>query len=354
MRTKILLALSFSALCASAFLDSIFVEARDKTDDVRTEGDAADDSAIYINKKSPGKSLILGTDKNSGLSVFDIKGNRLQEFPDGEQNNVDIRYNFPLGNEKIPLIATGNRTTNTIDFYKVNQENNSVERVSVKEHPAGLEIYGSCFYKSPKTKKYYYFVNSKAGEVVQWEVQGGTDANIILTEVRRFLVGSQVEGCVADDNYEAFYIGEEKVGIWRYQAEPNSGEERYLIDGTDPETGHLVADVEGLALYRIGKKHGYLVASSQGENAFTIYRRDNGNYVGKFAVTYQGIPVENCDGIEIASNYLGFGYQTGMVVVQDGNKTHSRQSFKMVPWHSLAIKFFPPLAQGFNDPITQP
>lgn len=353
MRIKIFAAALLGSLCAWAVLNLVVVEATDKTDDVLTEGDAADDSAIYVNKKSPSQSLILGTDKNSGLSVFDLQGNRKQEFPDGEHNNVDIRYNFPLGKIRVPIIAVGNRTTNTIDFYKINQDKNIVERISVKEHAAGLEVYGSCFYQSSVDKRLYYFVNSKAGEVVQWEVQSTKDEKIVLTDVRRFNVGTQVEGCVADDHYKAFYIGEEKVGIWRYQAEPDAGNERTLIDSTD-ENGHLVADVEGLALYRVGKKFGYLVASSQGENAFNLYKRSDGAFVGKFAVSYQGKRVEDCDGIEISSNYLGLGFQTGMIVVQDGNETNPRQSFKMVPWNKLAISYFPPLAQAFIDPILQP
>lgn len=354
MKHRIFLVILFAAFGPLSYAKiplspaTVSVEASGKTDDVKSVGDAADDTAIYVNRKTPGKSLILGTDKHSGLSVFDLSGKRIQEFPDGDQNNVDLRYGFDLGTKSITIIGTGNRSTNTMDFYSIDQKTHEVERLSVKEHPAGIEIYGSCFYQSP-TKKLYFFVNSKEGEVVQWEISGTKDAKLQPKEVRRFDVGTQVEGCVADDHFQTFYIGEEEVGIWRYGAEPSSKETRHLIDSTTG--GHLVADVEGLALYRIGTKHGYLMASSQGENAFTIYDRKSGEYVGKFHVSYQGNRVEDCDGIEITSNYLNPSYPVGMIVVQDGNPIHQKQSFKMVPYHELALKFFPPLGMTLLDPL---
>lgn len=314
------------------------VEATGKTEDVKTSGDAADDSAIFVHPTKPSKSLIIGTDKHSGLSVFDLSGKRLQEFPDGDHNNVDLRYNFRFGQKDITLIGVGNRTTNTMDFYAIQENSNKVERLSVKKLPAGLEIYGSCFYQNPTSKKLYFFVNSKSGDVIQYELLGGS--TLRTKEVRNFDVGSQVEGCVSDDDYQRFYIGEEDVGIWRYSAEPNSNEPRVLVDNTS-FAGHLVADVEGLALYRIGSKEGYLLASSQGENAFTIYKRDDNSYVGKFHISYQGKLVMDCDGIEATSSYLNLTYPTGMVVVQDGNPTNSKQSFKLVPWYKIEFGLSP-------------
>lgn len=317
----------------------VIVDAIAKTDDVTSNGDAADDSAIYV-APIPSKSLILGTNKKVGLGVYDLAGKKLTEFADGEQNNVDLRADFPLGNEKITLIGAGNRTTNTMDFYAIKPNSQTVERLSVKSLPAGLEVYGSCFYQSPVSKKFYYFVNSKNGDVIQWEIIGTTP--LTAKKVRNFNVGSQVEGCVADDSRQQFYIGEEKVGIWRYSAEPNRGSSRVLIDSTGPG-GHLVADVEGIALYPVGKKDGYIIASSQGSNSFTIYQRESGEYVGQFSVRYEGKLVMDCDGIAISSSYLNLTYPAGIVVVQDGNPLNPKQSFKFVPWHKIALSFSPPL-----------
>jgi 3-phytase len=59
-------------------------------------GDSADDSAIWIHPANPSLSIIIGTDKNGSLDVYDLSGAVLQRIPI-ETNNVDLRYNFPLG-----------------------------------------------------------------------------------------------------------------------------------------------------------------------------------------------------------------------------------------------------------------
>src|SRR3546814_1233885 len=41
-------------------------------------------------------------------------------------------------------------------------------------------------------------------------------ATISGTELRRFAVGSQSEGCAVDDAAGQLYIGEEMKGVWRY------------------------------------------------------------------------------------------------------------------------------------------
>lgn len=73
------------------------VAATVETAPVPHTGDAADDPAIWINPSDPSQSTILGTDKLGGLAVYSLAGAQLQYRPDGEINNIDLRYNFPLG-----------------------------------------------------------------------------------------------------------------------------------------------------------------------------------------------------------------------------------------------------------------
>ena len=102
--------------------------------------------------------------------------------------------------------------------------------------------------------------------------------------VRSFDVGSQPEGCVADDELEYFYIGEEARGIWKYGANPQDGTARTSVDSTG-SGGHLTADVEGLTIYYASDGTGYLIASSQGSDEFVVYTREGSNqYVGTFEI----------------------------------------------------------------------
>ena len=59
-------------------------------------------------------------------------------------------------------------------------------------------------------------------------------------------------------------------------AEPNADTRRARVDSTGPD-GHLEPEVEGLALARGPARSGYLIASSQGDSSFAVYRRGGRN-----------------------------------------------------------------------------
>jgi 3-phytase len=336
-----LFGLFFSCILMAEKTEPVLINARIKTDDIGESGDAADDPAIYINQKDPAKSLVIGTNKKSGLRVYDMAGHLVQSLNDGAMNNVDLRDRVIIHGKKETLIAAGNRSTNSMDFYIVNKSSNRLQALSLGKHNAGIEIYGSCLYTNTRSKKTYFFGTSKSGEVAQWEILSSGAGLFELKRVRDLRLSSQVEGCVADDHYAYLYVGEEDVGIWRFGAEPDDQSAPLLIDSTN-EQGHLVADVEGLAIYQ-SAHHGYLLASSQGENAYNIYSRKNAAYIGKFQLMFNNKLLEDTDGIAITSNFINRQFPFGLMVAQDGSRQNAFQSFKYVSWTDIAFSFFPPL-----------
>lgn len=131
--------------------------------------------------------------------------------------------------------------------------------------------------------------------------------------VREFDVGTQPEGCVADDVLGHLYVGEEDVAIWKYGAEPGAGSARTQLDHTG-QGGNLVADVEGLAIYHAGPDRGYLLSSSQGNSTVVIYTREGANtLVGKFAVVENGTvdAVTGTDGLDVTNFALGPAFPAG-------------------------------------------
>ena len=229
----------------------------------------------------------------------------------------------------------------------------------------GITIYGSCMYRSPVDGSYYFFGNSKDGEVEQWRLFDDGFGLVDAVLVRSFVVGSKVEGCVADDENGYFFIGEENVGIWRYGAEPGAGTGRIQVDVTGVG-GNLTADVEGLTIYYGAGGTGYLLASSQGDNTFAIYDRAAPHaYVASFEIsesTALGIDaVENTDGIDVMNLGVGGAFQGGLFVVQDGDNPGANQNFKLVRWSDIAMSFTPPLlvdtsydVHGLPEPGTLP
>ena len=100
---------------------------------------------------------------------------------------------------------------------------------------------------------------------------------------------------------------------------------------------HLVADAEGLALAPAGAAGGYLLVSSQGDNAYSLYRLEDGRFVGRFRIAAGSLgSVEETDGIELALGDFGPSYPGGLFVAQDGENLPAAQNFKLVPWAAIA------------------
>ena len=184
----------------------------------------------------------------------------------------------------------------------------------------------------------------------QWRLDDG-GGRLSGTRVRSWTVGSQTEGCVADDANGWLFIGEEEVGIWRYDAEPTaSTAERVAVDRIgvgEPTGGHLSAHVEGLSIYAPpdgGPHDGFLVASSQGNHTYVVYdRAPPHTYRGTFRVGDGAGAVdgaEDTDGLHVVATPLGPRYPMGLLVVQDGiNRTpgasETNQNFKLVSWRDV-------------------
>lgn len=335
--------------CLVIFLVAILLASRPKgepvvqvaanleTDPVPSVGDAADDAAIWRHPLDPSQSTIIGTDKDSGLVVYDLLGEALQFLPDGKLNNVDLRYNFPLGDRSVAIVTAGNRADNSIAIYQVDVSTRKLENVRARKIIT-CSAYGSCMYQSLKTGKLYYIVNSKPrGVVEQWELYDNGIGKVDAKKVRSFEIGFSPEGCVADDELDFLYIGLQEKGIWKYGAEPGDGADHTVVDSTS-EGGHLARQVEGLALYYANDSTGYLIASSQGKNDFMIYRREGENdYLGTFTIVAgNGIDeVTHTDGIDVVSFNLGPSFPQGVFIAQDHRNDSGNQNFKIVSWRSI-------------------
>ncbi|HBY96439.1 MAG TPA: hypothetical protein DEP84_21265 [Chloroflexi bacterium] len=330
------------------------VAATVETEPMPHSGDAADDAAIWIHSTAPAQSTIIATDKQGGLAVYDLTGHQLQYLADGKMNNVDLRYNFPLGGRAVTLVTASDRSHDSLAVYQVNPTTRQLEDVAAAPILVGIgEPYGLCMYHSTASGRYYALVNDKDGTVEQWELFDNGAGRVAATAVRTFNVGSQTEGCVADDELGQFYIAEEAQGIWRYGAEPADSTARTLVDATGAG-GHLTPDVEGLSLYYASDGTGYLLASSQGSDTFVVYRREGCNdYLMTFEIVdSNGIDgVSGTDGIDVTNVGLDGAFPQGLFIAQDNKNDDGNQNFKLVPWQAIATAANPPLT---TDPAWDP
>jgi 3-phytase len=167
----------------------------------------------------------------------------------------------------------------------------------------------------------------------------------------------QFEGVVVDAERGILYAAQELVGLWRVELSPRlpklvkvpqsalfeptksfgrpywavPDEDEFACESSAPEAPppgtlaargnpavagqHLEADAEGLAIYSVGKKSGYLIASSQGDDTFHVFDRDRvRHHLGVFKL--EG--TAETDGHAIAKQALGSSFPFGLFVSQNG------------------------------------
>ena len=315
-----------------------------ETEPVPSEGDAADDPAIWIHPTDPALSLVLGTDKKGGLNVFGLNGKRLQIVSDGAMpNNVDVLYGVPIKEgERADMAIAGTRRKGQfgVTIWRIDPATRTLSEFGPA--PAftvldGGEPYGSCVYRSFTDGATYIFVSNKKGTVEQYRITATAPMPGITAQlVRTLQVGSQVEGMVADLDLGHLYVGEEDVAIWKYSAEPDGGSDRTAVAHVGEH--NLAADIEGLTIYDAPDGQGYLIASSQGNHTFAVFDRTGANPFVATIDPQAGTIADlgETDGIDVTSAPTSAQFPRGLFVAQDGKAPNGRQNFKFFAWPDVA------------------
>ncbi len=317
----------------------------------------ARDLAVWLHPTDISQSLIVASDQFSGVVLFQLDGGFLAQNTALQPIAVDLRYNFPLAGQRIALIAASQRVPNgMIGAFTISTDGGTqLQDVSVSSSISnvtpGTNIAGLAMYRSPVSGNYYAFITDTDGGLQEWQLFDDGTGHVNGSRVRTLGLGSAAEGCVADDLNSQLYVAEEAVGIWKIGAEPDAGTTRVLIDSTDG--GHLAAPVKGLALYRTHTGSGYLIASSQGNLTYAVYKREPGNaYVGSFQVD-GGVGPLKTNGLDVSNFGLDAAFPEGVFVAQNATSSDSNTgpNFKLVPWGVIARAFYPNLA---IDPTFDP
>ncbi len=322
----VLITLTLAACAPPAVVPGVrtaSITADAQTAAVKNSDDAADDPAIWRNAANPAASLIVGTDKQAGLYVYDLQG-RVRDFRDaGRVNNVDL-VETPDG----VIVAASDRSDDANAHIALFRLDTATARLMpLGRVPAGVgEAYGMCLWATPGALT--AFVVIKDGTIRQVELDVATGSGRI---VRSMKLATQSEGCVVDPRTARLYVAEEDVGIWRWDARASGSTRPVKLAGVDGK--RLVADVEGLAIAADGAGNGgWLVASSQGDNAYAVYRLSDEHFVGRFRIR-DGVVggTQETDGIAVMTGDFGPGFADGLMVAQDGENVPT-QNFKLVGW----------------------
>jgi 3-phytase len=318
------------------------------------DSESADDAAVWVHPTDPALSLIVGNNKDVGdpawgVHVYNLDGTLHDSVIGAKQNNVDVRYGFMLGGSRVDLVASTNRTDETIDFF-------TIDPLARTLTPAGSiasgfgDPYGLALWHDRSREAFHVFISDNDGNGSMRHYELFDDNGSVGGHLRReWNVGSLTEGLVVDDGRGHLFVGEENVGIWRYDAHadaPTGPGDRVAIGQGGGEV--KARDVEGLAILYVGEprdEQGYLLASEQGNDSFAILERvdhdgdaDAYEYIDRFEiVSGNGIDgASDTDGIEAVSTGLNATFSGGLFIAQDGFNDTGGQNYKVVSWADIA------------------
>ncbi|MEU5220341.1 phytase [Streptomyces sp. NPDC020807] len=329
----------------------------------------------------------------------------------GRFNNVDVVYGFELGGRKTDLALVSDRGRDRVRAYAIDPAAVAAGRPPLRDVTAAgvapvfaadeTEVddqrtaYGLAAYSDDDEA---YIVVSRREEtslrLLRLEDVGGrvgyrTEDTLDLPASFTLPDGTswrpcadpgerpQVEGMAVDQEEHVLYAAQEAVGLWRVELDDDGDgfedpelldrvreygtpwtydteEEECVLDTAhDPGFGgdHLSADAEGVTVYHAADGAGYVLASSQGDNTFAVYdREDDHTYLGSFAIgdgpATDG--VQHSDGSTVVNVPLGTAFPKGLLITHDGEATPAdgeREStnFKFTGWESVADAFPRPL-----------
>ncbi|MFC3094006.1 phytase [Alteromonas sediminis] len=294
-----------------------------ETTPVSTSGDAADDPAIWVHPTDKSKSFVIGTNKKSGLAVYNLQGEQIQFLQHGLPNNVDIRQGMTLNGKPIDVGAFSDRADNTVGWIRIDETGiEFIDKFTVNTEP-----YGFCL--AHFNNKLFAFVTYKTGLIEQYELREQKQSlDLVMTD--SYQLSSQLEGCVADDKRNRLFVGEEEYGIWVFDGAADKLTQPLLIDKVGSNNG-IVADIEGLTLFHSSAP--LLIASSQGNDSFAVYEATPPyTFKSRFRVVAntQVDGAQETDGIDVTNTSLP-GFPNGLFVAQDGFNDDGKQNFKLVP-----------------------
>jgi len=302
--------------------------------------DAADDPAIWRNATNPAASLLLGTDKKAGLYVYGLDGKVRDFAPAGALNNADLRaIRLADGTTRI-LVGASDRTDRAeprIALFALDGQAAKLTPLGadsfLKPGHAPTEAYGFCMGApvAPGELARAYVV-LKDGTVAESRLveQAG---RIVPEHLRDVKVATQAEGCVVDDATHTLYVAEEDVAIWKVPLSAAA-----LTATSFARVGKadgLVDDIEGLAIAREPGR-AWLVASSQGDDAYALFDLATGKPAGRFRINGGAIDgTSDTDGIEVVLGDFGPDFPEGVFMAQDGNNAPDAQNFKLLSWRAI-------------------
>ena len=304
-----------------------------------------DDPAVWVDRREPAASLVLGTDKGGHLFVFDLQGRILRDLSVsglGRMNNVDVEYGLALEGRTVDIAVATDRTANALRIYRLPDMKDLA--------PGGLPVFegeapelrlamGVALYRRPADGAIFAFVSRKEGPsgrlVWQYLLRddgGGRLEAVKVRELGRLTEGSEIEALAVDDELGFLYCSDEATGIRKYAADPDSpdGDRELALFGTEG----FAEDREGISIYPTAPGRGFLLVSDQQADLFRVFPREGApNAPHRHPeITSLALSTRESDGSEAIAKPLGRRFPEGLFVAMSDDG-----SFQLYSWRDLGL-----------------
>ncbi len=297
-----------------------------------------DDPAIWINPEDPAQSLIIGTDKETGggLYVFNLQGKIVNKVTGlNRPNNVDIALGLNLEGKPTDVAVTTERKANRIRIYSIpGMKAVDGGGIEVFQGEANRDPMGIACYKRSPDGTIFVIVGRKSGpqEGYLWQYKlvaknGKADLELVR-KFGKYSGKKEIESIAVDNELGFVYYSDEQVGIRKYYADPEKGNEELALFGQ----GEFKEDNEGISIYRLDAATGYILVSNQADTSFNIYAREGTSQQPHQHTLLAKVPVSalESDGSEMTSVSLP-GFEGGLFVAMSTDKT-----FHYYRWKDIA------------------
>ena len=314
-----------------------------------------DDPAIWVSAADPAGSLIIATDKQEGtggLYVFDLNGRLRQAItPMDRPNNVDVEYGLALGNSSVDIAVATERMRRRLRVFRIDRRSGRLDDISsgggipVLDGMPGAsgEPMGIALYKRPADGAMFAIVSPKTGGardyLWQYRLHDEGRGRVTGTLVRRFghfsgvkAGAGEIEAIAVDDEPGFVYYADERLGIRKWAADPDSPDagRELAVFGTEGYRG----DREGLAIYRGPGGGGYILSSDQVPRGTRLHvyarsgdARDPHRHQ-RLAILDTG--ADDTDGVDVVSAPIG-SYAAGLVVMMNSGP----RNFLLFDWRDV-------------------
>ncbi len=286
-----------------------------------------DDPAIWIDRQDTSKSIIFGTDKdeiNGSVYAFNLDGKIIKDKSINKisyPNNVDVEYDFAINDStQTDILVFSEREKHQIRLFSV-PDMKPLDHGGFKvfEDETNIEMkrpMGVSLYKNPINGRVQVIVSRKMGpkENYLYQYEFVSDTSGVKTKfIRKFGTFSgkkEIEAIAVDDESGYVYYADEGVGIRKYHANSEKGDQELTIFGG----AYFKDDIEGIAIAKY-EDEGFLIVSNQQAHSFNIFNLKTNAFIKEL-----NLGTLETDGCEVTTKALGDKFPNGLLVSMSDEK----------------------------------